>query len=202
MKKIMFSDKYSLTDAVLNGRKKQTRRIINLTLHEKSGKVLKEVLPEEIFLYEGAWLFKYKGKIYDFPKENLPKYRTGEIIAVAQAYNDFYNESYNPTLFPNGAGWTNKMYVKPELMPHRIQITGVRIERLQDISDEDCLREGIEFDGFAQAFYCAFNKSTHSKIWLGRTPRGAYASLIDKVGKKGIWDKNPYVFVYDFELLK
>lgn len=202
MKKIMFSDEFLLTQAVLDGRKTQTRRIINLTLHEKSEKNLKEVLPEEIFLYEGAWLFKYNCKIYDMPRESRPKYEVGEVVAVAQAYNDFYNESYNPTLFPDGAGWINKMFVKPELMPHRVKITGVRIERLQDISDDDCLKEGIEWDGFARSFYCAFNKSTKSKIWLGHTPREAYTVLIDRIIGKGTWGKNPYVFVYDFELVK
>ena len=33
------------------------------------------------------------------------------------------------------------------------------------------------------------------------TPREAFAHLIDKVSGKGTWDKNPYVFVYDFELV-
>lgn len=94
------------------------------------------------------------------------------------------------------------MFVKPELMPHQIRITNVRIERLQDISDDDCLNEGIEFDGKAQSFYCGFNASTNSKIWLGSTPRDAYASLIDKVSGKGTWKRNPYVFVYEFELVK
>ena len=70
-------------------------------------------------------------------------YKVGEIVAVAQSYNSFYNDECNPNLFPNGAGWTNKMYVKPELMPHQIRITNVRAEQLQDISDEDCLKEGI-----------------------------------------------------------
>ena len=46
------------------------------------------------------------------------------------------------------------------------------------------------------------NNSTNSKIWLGRTPSKAYAELIDKVSGKGTWESNPYVFVYDFELIK
>lgn len=78
----------------------------------------------------------------------------------------------------------------------------VRIERLQDISDEDCLAEGIEFDAKAKSFYCGMNVLNNSKIWLGCTPREAYAALIDKVGKKGDWNKNPYVFAYEFELIK
>lgn len=214
MKKIMFNDKYGLTQAVLEGRKTQTRRKVTLTLYEISGEnELKEVCAEEIFLYEGAWLFKYKGKIYELPKENRPKYKVGEIVSIAQSYKDCgYSETaldINPKDYKTARGtlgeskgWNNKMFVRSDACKHQIRITNVRVERLQDISDEDCLAEGIEFDSKAQSFYCGFNDSTNSKIWLGRTPREAYAALIDKVSGKGTWEKNPYVFVYDFKLVK
>lgn len=197
MRKIMFNDKYGLTEAVLEGRKTQTRRIVNFTQHELDS-FRQYYYSQTLDLLEGIDLISTY--ITEYP--NKVHYELGEIVAVAQSYNDFYNESYNPNLFPNGAGWTNKMFVKPELMPHRVKIIGVRIERLQDISDDDCLKEGIEWDGFARSFYCAFNKSTKSKIWLGHTLRESYAVLIDKVSGKGTWDRNPYVFVYDFKLVK
>ena len=86
-------------------------------------------------------------------------------------------------------------------MPHHIKITDVRVERLQDISDEDCLREGILFHpNDSPDIYYFFDKV--SSLWNGfNTARKAYATLIDKVGKKGTWASNPYVFVYDFELV-
>ena len=139
------------------------------------------------------------------------QFRVDEVVAVAQSYKDIFSafsQHPNPQLNigvknpTDTAGWTNKMFVKAELMPHKIRITNVRIQRLQDISDEDCLAEGIEYDGKAKQFYCGFNKSTNSKIWMGSTPREAYAALIDKVSGKGTWDSNPWVFVYDFELVK
>lgn len=34
------------------------------------------------------------------------------------------------------------------------------------------------------------------------TPQEAFAHLINKVSKKDVWSENPYVFVYDFELVK
>ena len=42
-----------------------------------------------------------------------------------------------------GAGWSNTMFTKADLMPHHIRITDIKIERLQNISDEDCFKEGI-----------------------------------------------------------
>ena len=195
MKKIMFNDKYGLTKAVLEGKKKQTRRVIKMPNDDE------EYLDEAF-----DWDFREIVII-----DRYAKYKVGEIVAIAKSYKDIFSEFSqhpkqqlnisvkNPT---DKAGWTNKMFVKSEVMPHQIRITNVRIERLQDISDEDCLKEGIEFDSKAQSFYCGFNTSTNSKIWLGRTPCEAYSALIDKVSGKGTWDSNPYVFVYDFELIK
>lgn len=101
------------------------------------------------------------------------------------------------------AGWGNKMFVRAELMPHRIRITDVRVERLQDISDDDCLKEGIEkmvtgCEYYQYSFYDHFKSLWHNHM----TPREAFARLIDKVSGKGTWGSNPYVFVYDFELIK
>ena len=73
--------------------------------------------------------------------EILPKYKVGEIVAVAQAYrevahpNDGFLDDRYEVKDEYAAGWTNKMFVRADLMPHHIRITNVRVERLQDISD-------------------------------------------------------------------
>lgn len=197
MKKIMLNDAFGLTQAVLEGRKTQTRRIIKVGKEELS-RFQEFYYNQTFYLLKGEELVK--AYFYENP-ERLP-YKADEIVAIAQAYNDFYDEGYNPTLFPPGAGWDNKMFVRADLMPHQIRITNVRIERLQDISDEDCLKEGLEWDGIASQYYVNWKKETGRKTFLGNTPREAFAHLIDKVSGKGTWDSNPYVFVYDFELVK
>lgn len=217
MKKIMFSDKYGLTKAVLEGRKTQTRRIVSDSLIDEYDNWLDDVMCIAVpagTIYE---------KIEDFLLKRS-RYVVGEIVAVAQSYEDISNiisktpskeraEFYCKIMkscYPKDevardkheiAGWNNKMFVKPELMLHFIRITNVRIERLQDISDEDCLAEGVikwdtgqpdvPFFTYPNAVKCDYD-----------TPRDAYASLIDKVGKKGDWESNPYVLVYDFKLVK
>ena len=98
-------------------------------------------------------------------------------------------------------GWVNKKYVKSDLMPHRIRITDIRAERLQDISEEDCFAEGVvqqhgEGANVEIYSYIPYEKPLYS------TPREAYAALIDKISGKGTWKNNPYVFVYEFELIK
>lgn len=170
MKKIMFSDKFGLTEAVLSGRKTMTRRIC----------------PDGTPL--GNWAETVKKS----------RYQVGEVVAVAQRYRDFI---LNPISIPADMGWFNKLFVRAGLMPHQIRITNVRVERLQDISDEDCIKEGIwmaENVGFQGVSYW-YPNLCNSKF---KTPREAYAALIDRISGKGTFESNPYVFVYEFELIK
>lgn len=128
------------------------------------------------------------------------KWKVGEIIAVSQSYKDALMD----VSMSNEKGWNNSMFVRADLMPHRIRITNIRVERLQDISDEDCLKEGITpiyeagTDKKVIMWYALNNIDRKSRY---ETPREAYAALIDKVSGKGTWDSNPYVFAYDFELV-
>ena len=185
MNKIMFDDKYGLTKAVLEGRKTMTRRIAE--------KVLVEDIDQHL-----VWTGEFK----------KPKYKVGETVAVAQSLRDM---GYDPrdTRHKSGAiwgldhtpAWTNKMFVSASECIHQIRITNVRVERMQDISDEDCIREGILEDcpGVQYSFpteigYCG--------QYPFSTPREAFAALIDKVSGKGTWASNPWVFVYEFELVK
>ena len=180
MKKIMFNDKYGLTQAVLEGKKTQTRRILlPHTVQElRNGNDYQEV----IRLYSG--------------------YKVGEVVAVAQRYKDITLEM--PVIFlpelTKQPGWTNKMFTKADILTRHIRITNIRIERLQDISDDDCLKEGIWRDdnvGLEGTTYWYHGLANSSF----RTPQQAYASLIDSISGKGTWASNLYVFVYDFELI-
>lgn len=207
MKKIMFNDKYGLTQAVLEGRKTQTRRII---------KVGKEELSrfQEFYYNQTFYLLKdkelVKAYFYENPKR-LP-FRADEIVAIAQSYKDAHIDFIQCDFRPkhhhiwghtcNMPGYNNKMFTQASVMPNKIRITNVRIERLQDISDGDCLKEGLEWDGVAHQYYVSYKKETGRKTFLGKTPREAFSHLIDKVSGKGTWESNPYVWVYDFELVK
>ncbi len=168
MKKMMFNDKFGLTDAVLRGKKTQTRRIVPQSVIEKYSML------EDPTIIDDA------------------RYEVGEVVAVAQSYKD--------AGLPDSR--VSKMFVSAESMPHRIRITDVSVERLQDISDEDCIKEGLEWDDEAGRFYTKYRQQTPAHILLGTTPREAYAALIDNISGKGTWESNPFVFVYDFELVE
>lgn len=210
----MFNDKYILTDAVLEGRKTLTRRLVPISPYMEHI-LLNLTLSEE----DKANLM------------SLSKYKIGEEVAIAQCYKDVglpEDEVQRVSkdgkcklhhLYVADAGWRNKMFVKADLMPHRIKITNIRIERLQDISDEDCLKEGVQESGFSFSVDRYFVEGIKMKgttlrytdekgeWWTFKwqtyeKPREAFAALIDKVSGKGTWEKNPYVFVYEFELVR
>lgn len=200
MKKIMFDDRFGLTQAVIEGRKTMTRRIIILTEADKE--YLESAFDWD--LRESVILDRYAG------------YKVGETVAVAQRYLDLCNcdafykalEKADPT-FPLECikyekGCYNKMFVKSEWMPHRIRITGIKVERLQDISDEDCMKEGIKCItsgcvAFMPDLY-NFEGCEPTENW--KAPREAFADLIERKIGKGSWERNSWVLAYSFELVK
>ena len=202
MQKIFFNDAYGLTKDVLEGRKTVTRRII-------SAKTIEHILEDFKQEYFEATL-----DVLESDKEYIEQYflvensgkcfRRGDIVAVAQAYRDvrdIIGDIHNGKSIKSMAGWSNKRFVSPDLMPNRIRITNVRVERLQDISNEDCLREGIiEYAPCCECGSELYAFDGADDIWY--TPHEAFAALIDKVSGKGTWDSNPWVFVYEFELVK
>lgn len=210
----MFNDKFGLTQAVLDGRKTMTRRIIKCPR-----------------TFRGEWVAGFNihrspsdKKIVGFPcmydaderefdmGEILPKYKLGEVVAIAQSYRD---SGYSPDsldrhpkdlsvrgLMKDSAGWNNKMFVKSYACRHHIKIVNVKIERLQDISDEDCLKEGIihaytDNDGIKR-YHTPHTKRGYLSTDVAQQ---AFSFLIDKVSGKGTWESNPFVFAYEFVLV-
>ena len=196
MKKIMFNDKFCLTQAVLDGTKTMTRRVLR----------------------EGTPLGNWKETAKCLP------YKVGDIVSIAQSYKTIYEE-----LEPQGnweanewwcsacdivgggldtsAGYRNKMFVRADFMIHHIKITDVKVERLQDISDDDIMREGIRKESFAGGCMFCYNKAyirngnRRIEPIYNSTPRRAFASLMYKIIGGRTWESNPWVVAYSFELV-
>lgn len=199
----MFNDKYGLTRAVLEGRKTMTRRAVKFPtkfdwgfyhyplkpVTQEGYRAFVELLDEDEFSFEPE---RYVSS----------QYAVGEIIAIAQRYVDIIGPDTTDEMLDcySGAGSENKMFVKPEYMPHHIQITSIRVQNLQDISDEDCLKEGVEEHLKGVQYGFPSNIGYCGQYPFG-TPREAFAALIDKVSGKGTWEGNPLVWVYEFKLI-
>lgn len=225
-KKIMFNDKYGLTQAVLEGRKTMTRRICKYDRPDETYGIVS--LAFEPIDYNNDrnvistldYAFCWKNNEGNFTDWNIPKYKVGEVVAIAQSYETIYHEKGLETLdmlvsnWKNSKGWRNNMFVRSDLMSHHIRIANIKIERLQAIPDEDCIKEGVipfehiipnDAKQVVTMYYpCQHMKDCANEIGWGRvyhTPREAFASLIDKVSGRGTWNNNPYVFAYEFELI-
>ena len=207
MKKIMFNSvKYNLEHAVLKGWKTQTRRLM-------PPKVRNQV--DWAYFMEGNYICYMDGEENLFDIRTCGQYQVGDVVAIAQSYKTIANEIKKEGLdfliindnIKKSAGWNNKMFVKASDMPHHIKITKVRVEALQDISDEDCLAEGITkhdmiTSNMEEVTKYSFDGSFENHIAkFYNTPKEAYSALIDKISGKGTWKNNPVVFAYDFELV-
>ena len=207
MQKIMFTK--GLTRAVLEDLKTKTRRLIKVpdTWH---GIHVCGVGPDTD--KQSLVLYDADGASIEDPKTRLcgqimPQYKVGEIVAVAQPYCEIMpylaDSFYKPAadFMEEKPGYRNKMFVKADLMPHRIRIANVRVERLQDISDEDCLKEGIERVYYGnEEWFKAYDTKDGCKC--APTPKEAFAALIKKMHGRKVWDDNPWTFAYDFTLIQ
>jgi len=156
-------------------------------------------------------------------KSYEPRYRAGELVYLKEPYCLY--EEKNPELKTtegleiaykygnkmdieeitgiSNAKWSNKLFMPEMDARYYILIIAVRCEKLQDISDEDCLREGIikkylPYAPFLQyIFQYKLNETIVESISYD-TPQEAYGALINKINGKETWDNNPWVFVYDF----
>lgn len=202
MKKISFSERYGMQQGVIARTKTITRRE-NKKLNHPLVTGISELGIDE------------QGKAYvtitystGLTEDVYPTYQIGEEVAVAQRYEEAIHpcDWVNKMLYEDEPGWKNKMFVRADLMPHRIRITDIRVERLKDISESDIVHEGIIImrfgEGQTKPFY-TFPKSdidNPSHIFL--SAREAFAFLIDRISGRGTWQRNPWVFVYEFELIK
>lgn len=216
----MFNTKYGLNDSVVKRLKTKTRRIIPQSELDRANEFQQYYFDATFDALKGVELLNQFFLVEKIGK--LP-YQVGEVVAIAQSYKDAgvhsipeEDDEFGCYDFPaeQTNGWTNKMFVRADLMPHRIRFTDLHIERLQDISDEDCIKEGVEVvESFAMLangekktlnYYRVpiFCPSGRVLSLSGSTPREVFAALINRISGKGIWENNPFVFAYDFELIK
>ena len=205
MKGICFKE--SLFNSVVKEQKTQTRRLI-----DKEDKFIIDCG----FDGEMQYVNLYDKITGDFVKEAEERYKVGETIYLKEPYALNIQSSKNITadkfernakILYRYAGhaipeplfrWKNKLFMPAKYARYFIEITSVRCERIQDISEEDCLKEGI---------LKTINYSSNREYGWEEgqrdyyTTQQAYTALIDKINGKGTWESNAWVWVYDFKLV-
>lgn len=216
MKRIGFNERYGLTTSVIVGTKTKTRRFEKCldklyTAEKELGEPLE--INQQVITRDGILAVTNAGII-----DLHTNYKIGEEVAVKASGLYIYHQlqkRYGETsdaaigfkeMYEGMVFWTNKMFTPADLLPDHIIITGLRIERLQDISDEDCLKEGVYFDEryWVQGYKVEnlWNKIDRQSYF--RSAKAAFAALIERpgIGHKGDWSKNPWVLAYTFKLIK
>jgi hypothetical protein len=164
--------------ALLAGSKTQTRRIV------KDKHI--DAAPPVCFF---QWL-----------RENCPYGQTGDRLWVRETWIPraaesaaLYRADYDDAQASGLAGMYSDRGWRPSIHMPRwasrilLEITGVRVERLQDISDHDALAEGVSPDMGLR--------------WQSGddTPRGMYGELWESINGPGSWAADPWVWVVEFK---
>jgi len=201
--------KQPLFHAVVEGRKTMTRRVMK-PQPDAIRSITRQIASHPGYeISEKVWT---PAPAYHFlMSENRfikPRYKVGETLYLKEPY--FADGDYviyrfdNEFKKPERLAWENKLFMPERYARYFIEITGVKAERLQDISDEDCLKEGIiaHYGGFED---CTDEELVYYSNGIEtdfETPQQAFAALIDKINGRGTWDSNPYVWAYEFKLVK
>jgi hypothetical protein len=194
---ILFSG--PMVRAILEGRKTQTRRIIKPQPVEKDGWFSREgyTAGSEKALREGMPFFG-----------GCPYGSSGERIWVREAFQHNLNsrERYRYRADSHaglekrvGDGrWTPSIHMPRVASRINLEITGVRIERLNDISEADAVAEGIEP---VRNIWKLYGQQMPGFADATGQPRKSYASLWESINGPGSWAANPWVWVVEFKVL-
>lgn len=187
-KPILFST--PMVQAILEDRKTQTRRILKI-------KGCKWFVPNPEEFPTISELEKWGAK---------PKYNAGDIIWVRESfeYSDDLDEPYlykqqaeqdfNPEFFSE-MKWRPSIHMPKEAARIFLEVTSVRCEHLQAISEEDAIAEGIEPGEIGFKSYNPKNIFEVDALW-------SFQNLWESINGKGSWKQNPWVWVYEFKKIE
>lgn len=208
-KPILFSTE--MVQAILEGRKTQTRRIVknkycntdlvkaNNILYERQNDI-----PAPYKSEDGKTIRRIR-----IHEECIPQYQKGDILYVRETWaENILNDKFIYKADEQQGDEIIRGKWKPSIhMPKKaarifLEVTDVRCERLQDISEEDAIAEGIEHIGpFGE-----YKGSPHPDVKgiyraYGQANRAFQDIWSDIFGKQS-WDDNPFVWVYEFKRIE
>lgn len=196
IKPILFNT--DMVRAILEGRKSCTRRIVKpQQLIGMLPDKCKNGAPEE-FLKEKKLMFKPYCDMTDIELINTAykaPYQPGDILYVRETWSEWTDgylyKAWNSPFPQAGESpvmkWHPSIHMPKEAARIWLKVTGVRVERLQEISGEDLTKEGIDL---FRSNYVRVAFDEFKNIWNSTIKK----SDLDRYG----WDANPYVFAIEF----
>ena len=157
-----------------------------------------------------AWGFQ-KPSCADLPFLIKPRYQQGETVYLKEAWatkpwiennpakDVWYKDTSEGIITP--IQWHSPMMMPEKYARHFIKIVAVRAERLQEITEEECLKEGIErhTDRGNNIFWYEVVGSYHGDTQEISGIK-SFAKLWNSINPKYPFESNPWVWVYTFRL--
>lgn len=199
IKPILFST--DMVRAIEKGVKNQTRRIL---------KYSKEIANPKIgftaFCDSGEFAVRgvHKNGQYGESFFKLP-FKKGDILWVRETFSENgYQVIYRSNVcskwdLPDNCKWKPSLFMPKKYCRFFLEVTNVRIERLQEITEDDAINEGIERVSIAP-FVHRFTNYLHKNKFAG--PKESFKTLWMKINGIESWEVNPYVFVCDFKVVE
>lgn len=197
---ILFSSQ--MVRAILDGRKSQTRRVCKF----QSSRITLVTQAGEEFLRNGQWHFwETRGQLLPTCTCKCPYGVPGDRLWVRETFGRFWGGwKYRATDDRSelaDKNWHPSIHMPREASRITLEVADIRVERLQDISEEDAIAEGIEliegdynFDDFSGMW----RDYTKSRPYWNSTI-DSFHSLWDSISKPGYsWDDNPWIWVVEF----
>lgn len=191
-KPILFST--PMVKAILMGEKTKTRRIVTKeSVINDPNIVLSYLTDGDCFAH-----FRGKGNHVDCAGF-VSKYKIDDILWVREAwqysddlknpywYKQHAKEEYLPEYFEK-MKWRPSIHMPKEACRLFLKVKSIKVERLQDITDEEAKAEGVE----TLDFYPGYDISS----------RGKFEGLWNLINEEIVWDQNPWVWVYEFERIE
>lgn len=218
IKPILFNTE--MVRAILEGRKTCTRRVVkykydNTQMEVKTDKYGSRLIEIQCDVEGETYGKNSDGSTWRRLRpfiEKKPPYRRGDILYIRETWGEGYAEGTyvykaNDKLaeLPTFKK-TSKILYHPSIhMPKEaariwLKVADVRVERLQEITDEEAKHEGIQYDECPTGFTWKQETDMHNCY---TTPIGAMQALWNSTIKKSDidrygWEANPYVFVIEF----
>lgn len=208
-KPILFNTE--MVKAILDGRKTQTRRVVN-----------KEYLGLADIDGNNIYIEDEDGNHFNILETTWAKYKVDDILYVRETFKTFSNITMNDevgviykadnkeVILPCNKNyeceyvffnkWRPSIHMPKKYARIFLKVINVRVERLQDIDNDGFFAEGFK-QYSTNILLENFNNGTLSKLKDG--VKKWWIELWNSTAKDGYkWEDNPYVFVYEFERLK
>jgi hypothetical protein len=203
IKPILFST--PMVQAILRGKKTQTRRIIN---PQPTTELFSAIIGGYDNVPKMARFWTKREPNNPLIEDVELKYKVGDILWVRETwhpkrhsfpigepfeYKATAKEDGNPTDEP----WKPSIFMPKEACRIFLKLTDIRVERLNDISVSDAISEGIEKFSNGSGFRKYHKKDKVHLVAVN--PIESYQSLWEKINGEKSWSENPFVWVYKFE---